>query len=58
MLIIVLFNVKKKPYEEGGSQIKLSLQQSFTVESLHFVVAQFWWNLWVPLIHELTHSMN
>ena len=29
-----------------------------TVESLEFVVAQFSWNLWVPLILEFTSSMK
>ena len=32
------------------------LQFCNTVESLEFVVAQFSWNSWVPLIHEFTST--
>ena len=34
------------------SYVKIAI----TVESLEFVVAQFSWNSWVPLIHEFTSS--
>ena len=38
-------NLQKCIVDIGGMDI-------YTVESLEFVVAQFSWNSWVPLIHE------
>lgn len=38
--------------------IHLLERLSITVESLNFEVAQFSWNVWVPLIHKLTSSTN
>ena len=45
----------KQSYNQAKSLNSIVMSMN-TVESLEFVVAQFSWNLWVPIIHEFTSS--